>query len=168
MRRAGAHRDPVLPSHRGTTTQTAQLFRAKPITSSLQPCLRDLRCHHRGRLRGLDQAPCPAQHNHIHRAERLGSHRSDLRAIGIPLGAITFRRSDVVVCLLITGCLSLTWNPCPISELGVASQLRRNRRRKRREDGRGHTLNRLVPACRAHHRVRISLKGHIKLAVAEK
>jgi hypothetical protein len=48
---------PYFPSHRGTTTRKAQLICARPITSSLQARVRDLRRHRRGRPRGLAQPP---------------------------------------------------------------------------------------------------------------
>ena len=54
----------------------------------LEPSLRDLRGHHRGRLRRLAQAHRHARDNHLDRHTRVGDHRSKMRAGGISAGDI--------------------------------------------------------------------------------
>ena len=55
---------------------------------ALKPRLRDLRRHHRRRLRRLAKTHRPARNHNLHRNARLGPHRSDPMTLGISLPRI--------------------------------------------------------------------------------
>ncbi len=88
---------PPAPRNRSTLPQPAPANRIAPprpgsLTTNIrvlapdlafQPRLRNLRGHHRRRLRRLAQAHRSARHHHLHRLPRMGPHRSRVRAVGI-------------------------------------------------------------------------------------
>src|SRR5271169_1983307 len=54
-----------------------------PRQLALKPGLRDLRRHHRRRLRRLAKTHRPARNHHLNRNARLGPYRSDPMTLGI-------------------------------------------------------------------------------------
>ncbi len=59
---------------------------------AVEPRFRQLRDHRRCRPRGLEQAHRPASNHHLHRPAGMGTHRSDLTAVGI----ITYSRDRYI------------------------------------------------------------------------
>ena len=73
----------LLPSRSPRVEPGREHLAVPPPELALEPRLRRLPRHHRGRLPSLEQAHRSTRDDHVHRIERLGPHRSIINAVGM-------------------------------------------------------------------------------------